>query len=146
MSPIRVDFYLLEDESLQAVAMLACQLLEKAYHNNNKVLVCCQTLEYAKYLDELAWSYKADSFIPHKLYAEKEGDPPSVQICYEDKSYICDDILLNLRTDIPLWATQARRIIEIVANNTAAKELARAHYRVYRTREYDLNTHNIALL
>ena len=94
-------------------------------------------------LDELLWTYKDDSFIPHNLQGEGPEPPPAVQIGYNAEPRGFNDILINMASTIPPFHTRFRRIMEIVLDNDAAKEISRQHYRDYRAKGFDLHTHPI---
>lgn len=142
MPSIRVDFYLLTDNGPQAPLLLACRLLEKAYLNNQRCFVYCATKKEAENLDELLWIFKDNSFIPHHLQEEAHDSP--IHIGYTGSEPSKDtSLLVNLAAEIPLFYPRFSRIIEIVANNEAAKTLSRTHYREYRTKQCELFTHNI---
>ena len=143
MPPIRVDFYLLKATNPEAPWLVACRLLEKAYLRGHQVFVSCSNQQDAEKLDELLWTFKDNSFIPHNLQGEGPEPPPPIQIGYKEEPRGFNDILLNLATDIPIFYPRFRRIIEIVANNEAAKNLSRTHYRDYRAKECELQTHEI---
>lgn len=143
MSPIRVDFYLLSSSLPQADWLIACRLLEKAYQRNHRIFVFCNHQQDAEYLDELLWTFKDDSFIPHNLQGEGPEPPPAVQIGYGAEPRGFNDILLNMSSSIPPFFARFRRIIEIVPENDAAKEISREHYRVYRSMHFDLHTHPV---
>ncbi|WP_133126764.1 DNA polymerase III subunit chi [Legionella nagasakiensis] len=145
MSPIRIDFYLLNNKQPYANWMLACRLLEKAYLRGHRVFVFCENRQDAERLDELLWTFKDDSFIPHNLQGEGPEPPPSIQIGYELTSEPrgFNDILLNMATMIPPFFARFRRIIEIVPPDDAAKEISRNHYRAYRHQQCDIHTHPI---
>lgn len=141
MSPTRVDFYLLSNPSVDAVELLACRLLEKAYLRGHRVFVFCETKTQAEALDERLWTFKDDSFIPHNLQGEGPEPPPAVQLGYGPEPRGFNDILLNLSTTIPTYATRFRRVMEIIAANEAAKAIGRNHYREYRAKQCEMHTH-----
>lgn len=143
MSPIRVDFYLLNASGQQASRLLACRLLEKAYLRGHRVFVYCNNQQETEDLDELLWTFKDNSFIPHNLQGEGPEPPPPIQIGYRDEPRGFNDILFNLATEIPPFYSRFRRIIEIVPNDDTAKELSRKHYREYRAKFCELQTHTI---
>lgn len=143
MPSIRVDFYLLANNDKQTLWLLACRLLEKAYLRGHRVFVYCNNQQEAETLDELLWTFKDNSFIPHNLQGEGPEPPPPIQIGYRDEPRSFNDILFNLATEIPSFFPRFRRVIEIVTNDEAAKELSRAHYREYRAKNCELQTHEI---
>lgn len=143
MSLTRVDFYLLASNEPQSRLLLACRLLEKAYLRGNRVFVYCQSKKDAESIDELLWTFKDDSFIPHNLQGEGPEPPPPIQIGYQSEPRGFSDILINLNDEIPLFYARFKRVIEVVVNDDAAKALSRNHYRHYRNSQCELHTHNI---
>ena len=153
MSSTRVDFYLLQDAAdneetaIQSKYALACRLIEKAYLRGHKVFVFCNNRQEAETLDELLWTFKEESFIPHNLQGEGPDKPPPIQIgsdeAVEPRGF--SDILLNLSEIIPAFSQRFQRIMEIVPNAEQAKEISRVHYREYRAKGCALQTHQLAL-
>lgn len=143
MSPIRVDFYLLASDKPDARGLVACRLLEKAYMKGHRVYVHCTDQHDAELIDELLWTFRDDSFIPHNLQGEGPEPPPPVQIGYGKEPRGFNDILLNLGQDIPPFYTKFKRVMELVSNVESEKELSRLHYKEYRAKGCDLQTHNI---
>jgi len=143
VSLIRVDFYLLNSNQPQAVWLVACRLLEKAYRRGHRVFVYCDNQRDAEHLDELLWTYKDDSFIPHNIQGEGPEPAPAVQIGYGVEPRGFNDILLNMAPSIPSYFSRFKRIIEIVAASEEAKTLSRAHFREYRASQCQMHTHNI---
>lgn len=144
MPPVNVDFYLLANDNAQARYMLACRLLEKAFVRGHQVFVYCNDRAQAEHIDELLWTFKEDSFIPHNLQGEGPQAPPPIQIGHHQEPRGFNDILLNLAEEIPPFFARFRRIIEIVSSDEAAKEQSRLHYRHYRAQGCELRTHELA--
>jgi len=143
MSPVRVDFYLLASDQIAAREFVACRLIEKAYYRGHKVFVFCNNQHEAEQIDELLWTFKDDSFIPHNLQGEGPEPPPPIQIGYDREPRGFNDILLNMANHIPPFYTRFKRVMQVVSNLEAAKELSRTHYREYRGNGCDMRTHNI---
>lgn len=134
---MKIDFYLLDKaEPFE----FACKLLEKAYNKGHKVFVYCKNLEDSEHLDELLWTYKDNSFIPHNLQGEGPMPPPAVQIGYTSEPNGFDDILLNLSPTIAPFHQKFQRILHIVTNNEEEKEISRSHYRFYKKQGFIINT------
>ncbi|MFC3909522.1 DNA polymerase III subunit chi [Legionella dresdenensis] len=143
MSQIRIDFYLLSESGSNARWLLACRLLEKAYLRGHRVFVFCNNKEQAELLDELLWTFREDSFIPHNLQGEGPEPPPPIQIGYQGEPRGFNDILLNLSDTIPDFFKRFKRVMEIVGNDDDAKAISRTHYREYKNQQCDLHTHNM---
>jgi DNA polymerase III subunit chi len=71
----RVDFYVLPDADPAQRPLLACKLAEKAYGQGLKVYIHTATEGEALHLDELLWTFRAGSFLPHAIV--KPGTDPS---------------------------------------------------------------------
>ncbi|CEG57948.1 DNA polymerase III subunit chi [Legionella fallonii] len=143
MSPIRVDFYLLASDQPDALWLVACRLLEKAYKRNHKVYVHCGSQNDAEFLDDLLWSFRDDSFIPHNLIGEGPEPPPPIQIGFGKEPRGFNDILLNLAPEIPAFHSKFKRVMELVSNQETEKEQSRIHYKEYRAKGYELHTHHL---
>jgi DNA polymerase-3 subunit chi len=143
MSLIRVDFYLLTSSQPDARCLVACRLLEKAYYKGHRVFVWCDNQHDAELLDELLWTFRDDSFIPHNLQGEGPEPPPPVHIGYDREPRGFNDILLNLASVIPPFYHKFKRIIEVVPSIEEQKAQSRAHYKEYRSQGCELHTHNI---
>jgi DNA polymerase-3 subunit chi len=139
----RVDFYLLASSEPQARWLLACRLLEKAYLRGHSVFVYCNNQEQAELIDDLLWTFKEDSFIPHNLQGEGPEPPPPVQIGFQHEPRGFHDILLNLADIIPPFYQRFRRVMSLVSNQDECKELSRIHYREYRSKQCELHTHPV---
>lgn len=144
MPPNRVDFYLLASENSEACWPLACRLVEKAYLRGHRLYIHCQNQQQAELLDELLWTFKDDSFIPHNLQGEGPEPPPPIQIGYANEPRGFEDILLNLADEVPSFYQKFQRVMELVVNNPSAKDKSREHYRLYRTQQWQIHTHQIA--
>lgn len=143
MPPIRVDFYLIANEEAQARWLLACRLLEKAYTKGHRVYVHCTNQSDAELLDELLWTFRDDSFIPHHLQGEGPEPPPPVQIGYANEPRGFNDILLNLTDEIPAFFTRFKRVMELVSNVESEREQSRVRYKQYRAQGCELSVHEI---
>ncbi len=63
---LRVDFYILDDASATGRLKLACKLAEKAYLAAQSVLIWHSQPDELKALDELLWTFRDGSFVPHE--------------------------------------------------------------------------------
>ena len=79
--------------------------------------------------------------VPGKL--PPKAPPPPIQIGYSEEPRGFKDILFNLSPTIPTFITRFKRIIEIVSADEAAKTISRDHFREYRKKGFEPQTHNI---
>lgn len=139
----RIDFYILEAAGLSARLRLACRLIEKAYKNKHRIYINMENAEEAHMLDELLWTYRDDSFLPHNLYGDGPEPAPPIQIGYQVMPIKHRDILLNLSKTIPDFYPQFTRVLEIVTNDTTIQSAGRENYKHYRNQGHDINTHKL---
>lgn len=133
---MQVDFYILESSVDKDI--FTCKIIEKAYFAKHRIFVCCASMSRAEEIDELLWTFKADSFIPHNLEGETYAPPVRIGV---SKPSNFNDVLINLTAEVPEFSQKFKRIIEIVAANT--KEQSRLNYRHYQRTNAKLNIHKI---
>jgi DNA polymerase-3 subunit chi len=137
-----VDIYLLQDDSLDR-DHYACRLIEKAYRHQHQVYVQTNSQAHAESLDELLWTFKEESFIPHNLLGEGPHKAPPVQLGTQTAPKQHRDILLHFLDDIPEACSRFSRILDVVAANEEHKAQARQRYRLYQQQQFTINTHPI---
>jgi DNA polymerase-3 subunit chi len=139
----RIDFYILDQAEEKSRLNLACRLIEKAYKNRHRIYVHTEDANKAHALDELLWTYREDSFLPHNLHGDGPEPPPPIQIGFATTPEKQRDILINLSKTVPPFYTQFARILEIVCNHPEIQADTREHYRYYRSQGHDINTHKL---
>lgn len=140
---MQIDFYLLQPNANISKELLVCRITEKAYKLGHKIFIFCQNQEDTHNLDELLWTYKPDSFLPHNIQGEGPEPPPPIQLGYTTEPRGFNDILINMAPQYPSFYKKFLRIIEIVDSDDVSKENARKLYREYKKQGFNLNTHEI---
>ena len=138
----KIDFYILADNN-PARFLLACRLIEKAYKNRHRIYIHTDNETDAHKLDEMLWTYRDDSFLPHNLYGEGPEPAPPIQIGFNATPEKHRDILINLSLQIPTFFQQFNRILELVSNEEAIQESARERFRSYRSQSIEIITHKL---
>jgi len=140
----RVDFYILESAAPDAGALVACRLAEKAYGLGHRVYIHADDGASARELDELLWTYRAGSFVPHGLYdPQAEPAPAPVLIGAEEGPEGHADVLINLAGEVPMFFSRFERVAEVISGDAEARQRGRERFRFYRERGYDLETHKL---
>ncbi len=154
----RVDFYIVAGTT--ASPLIACRLAEKAYQRGHRVHIHASDPDQARQVDELLWTFRAGSFVPHRLTGRETpaAEPVPVTIGCEagdgpgsgaepDAAIGPDigpgDVLINLDSSVPLFFSRFERVAEIVAGDEQARAEGRERYRFYRERGYHLDTHTL---
>jgi DNA polymerase-3 subunit chi len=141
----RVDFYVLDEPSSQARLKCACRIAEKAYQLENRVYIHVPDQNEARLLDDLLWTFRDRSFVPHALAQDGAARDVAVLIGSEEDAEPPDgeDLLINLGSQVPLFFSRFRRVAEIVTEDPAQRRSGRDRFRFYRDRGYDLHTHQL---
>jgi len=139
----RVDFYILPDSDPAQRPQLACKLAEKAYGQGLTVYVHTTTEAEAVHLDELLWTFRHGSFLPHALDSKVTDEPPPILIGYDHEPSSHTDVLINLTAEVPRFIARFERIAELVDQRPEQLAQSRERYRFYRERGYELNSHQL---
>jgi DNA polymerase-3 subunit chi len=139
----RVDFYILNEHTDNGRLLLACRLAEKAYNLQHKVYIHSAGEAQAQLLDDLLWTFRQNSFIPHSLYPAVPADRSPVLIGWHPDPAVEADVLLNLGENIPVFFESFARVIELVDQNEAVLSQSRQRFRLYRERGYEPALHRL---
>ncbi|MDX1432076.1 MAG: DNA polymerase III subunit chi [Gammaproteobacteria bacterium] len=144
---MQVDFYILGTADPAGRLRTACRLAEKAWQMGHRVYIHTESARAAAAIDELLWTFRQESFVPHAVQGEGPaadatpltpvligaGEPPSADL----------DVLINLTDTVPLFAERSRRVAEIVGAGEQARHAGRERYRHYRDRGCDIRRHDL---
>ncbi len=136
---LQIDFYVIQEQSPYA---FACRVIEKAYQKGHQVWVETDSVEQAKQLDDLLWTFNDISFIPHGL-ADSEKTTHQVTLNPQINRPHHNDILINFSSTVPNFYTDFQRIIEFVSNDEQWRAISRQHFQYYRDQNFEINTHKI---
>jgi DNA polymerase-3 subunit chi len=154
-----VSFYILPTESLEDRHLFACKLIEKAYRSGSFCYVLTDSAEQSRIIDDLLWTFRAGSFIPHQIYTGEPLDiardgvyaasSPEASAAIEQVILIgsvnppehWQKILFNLSSRYPEVGPQTERILEILDNSETTKAAGRDRYRRYQQSGMKVVTH-----
>jgi DNA polymerase-3 subunit chi len=139
----RVDFYVLQRADERSRQLLACRLAEKAYRLDHTVYLHTSTRADAMKLDELLWTYRDGSFVPHALADESDSTPSPITIGCDTEIGETRDVLINLCDEIPSFADRFERVAELVTADDECRRLSRKRFVEYRDKGHSIQTHNI---
>jgi len=139
-----ISFYILPTNSDQGRFQFVCKLAEKIYRTTNKVYILTDTEAQSKKLDDLLWSFRAGSFVPHQVYAEF---PPATEnrvlMGSANAPENWQQTIINLSSRCPENLEKSERILEILDRNETIKQSGRERYRGYKQSGFSINTYNI---
>ncbi|MEQ1738656.1 MAG: DNA polymerase III subunit chi [Methyloglobulus sp.] len=139
-----ISFYVLPTESTQERYLFACKLIEKAYRSGSFAYVLTDSSEQSQQIDDLLWTFRAGSFIPHQIYT---GELPTLEntvlIGPSQPPEHWQQTVINLSSECPQDFQQAKRILEILDNSEVTKVWGRNRYRQYQQAEIEITTHKM---
>jgi DNA polymerase-3 subunit chi len=140
----RVDFYVLERADERSRHTLACKLAEKAYRLKNTVYIHAKSRTDAERLNELLWTFRDGSFVPHGLSgANDDNNTAPVMIGSESEGVESRDLLINLCDEIPAFAEAFPRVAELVTADENCRLLSRKRFVEYREKGHSIQTHKL---
>ena len=139
----RVDFYVLPDCKDNGRALLACRLTDKACSLGHTVYLLTASEAQAAALDDLLWTFRQDSFIPHERYplAGEESSPVLVGAVLPTDSNA--QVLINFTDALPEGFERFERVVELVDQNPDVLARSRERFRQYRERGCAPETHKL---
>ena len=141
--PLRVDFYVLSSADSGSRLRFACRLMEKAYTLSNRTYAHVASAARARELDELLWTFRDGSFIPHEVEPTESTPPPPVLIGHAPDTDAQGDLLINLAESIPTFFERFGRVAEVIDASEESRRSGRERFAFYRDNGYEPNTHRI---
>lgn len=140
----QIDFYVLKADGEVARHQFACRLAEKAYRLENRVHIRVTDAETVQKLDELLWTFRDGSFVPHEVSDAGSAIAVSpVTIGVEALPSRQPDLLINLGDTIPDSTSTFPRVAEVVTSDEGSKAQSRERFVHYRDQGHTLNTHKL---
>ena len=136
----RIDFYFEAQDKLQ----VACRLSAKATQQKLRVLIYTADETGAQRIDRLLWTWQATGFLPHCMARSPLAGQTPVLITHDPEDTPHDEVLMNLHHDLPPAFSRFQRLVEIVGRDDEDREAARARFRYYRDRGYEIVKHDLS--
>ncbi|MBT7953379.1 MAG: DNA polymerase III subunit chi [Gammaproteobacteria bacterium] len=137
----RVDFYILSEQGNRE--RFTCDIATKIRKQNLQLYIHASSREEAGLLDDLLWTHNEISFLPHSLIDADDADANTVTIGWEGMNSKSNEVLINLSTNIPDFAGNFDRIVEIVPANEPYRQQARERYKEYRQAGFELHNNDL---
>lgn len=136
----QIDFYFHVEDKLRT----ACTLSAKAYARGLRVLAYCADHEAGQKFSRLLWTAPPISFVPHCTAGDKLAAVTPIIVDYEGTDPAHDDVLLNLRHELPSFFSRFQRLVEIVSIDEEDRRQARDRFKFYRDRGYEIRSHDLS--
>lgn len=140
----RIDFYVMAGSGEAVRQRFACRLAEKAYRLKNTVHIEVADPGAAQIMDEMLWTFRDGSFVPHDVLQPGASDAAApVTIGSHSSDQAKPDLVINLTSEIPQGKDSFARIAEIVTSDDNCKVSSRQKFSTYRKEGHSLETHKI---
>jgi DNA polymerase-3 subunit chi len=139
----RIDFYVLPDHKENGRALLACRLADKAYRLGHTVYLFTASEPQAAALDDLLWTFRQDSFVPHERYPVVSQEVSPVLIGTASPVEVNAQVLINCTEALPEGFEHYERIMELVDSKAEVLTKSRERFRQYRERGFNPETHKL---
>ncbi len=139
----QVDFYVLDDSAPRARLLFAVKFIEKLFRNKMAVHVNAADQAQLRQLDELLWTARDISFVPHEISTAPLADCPVTLNMGNFDGH--DGVLINLASEVPEWFSRFERVVEIINKQDPDVAAGRARYRFYKDRGYPLVNHTMGV-
>lgn len=142
---ITTTFYTQVAEPLR----FACQLTQKAYTQQARVLVWLADAEAEVRFDALLWSFDPVSFVPHQRWLTQTPQPAQQGVLLGSGDVLprvsTETVVLNLADVYWCDAPQRpQRILELVGQDIDSIVAARQRFRIYREAGFTLEHHDMS--
>ncbi|MGH8378257.1 MAG: DNA polymerase III subunit chi [Gammaproteobacteria bacterium] len=137
----QVDFYVLPDSTPRGRALFTCKLAEKAFGLGHRSFVHLASETEARELDDLMWTFRDRSFLPHCLTGEDTLAP--IHLGFGQKPAEDFHLLINLSAEVPRFFSRFERVAEVLDSDARIRDLGRERFRYYKDRGYPLETHKL---
>lgn len=138
----RVDFYILSGHEPHARRVTACRLIEKAFRQGHSVYLKTGSAEETRQFDDLLWTFRQGSFVPHELAGAPEAEAPVI-IGHEAPPEGLRDVLVNMGMSMPEGFEGFDRVAELVDQEEAIKRAGRERYKQYQAQGHAITTHQL---
>ncbi len=137
----RVGFYVVQSAEPGQRLQVAARLVDKAAQHGHRVFINAVDEAQARQLDELLWSYRPASFLPHGLAGTEHAQDIAIGWGQEPGDH--NDMLINLQLQIPEFFSRFNRVAEVVTQDQQSLEVLRQSWKFYRERGYQLEKHDL---
>lgn len=128
----KIYFYLINtDLTSRKRELFLCYVVEKAYSLGNNVYIFTKSDEETKQIDDLLWTFRQDSFIPHECYSTFNKDISPVLIGNILPIEVSTKVLINYTKSIPEYLDRYEVIVELVDQQQDILNGARIRFRQY---------------
>jgi len=137
----RVGFYVVQSNDYGQRLHVAARLADKAFAQGHRIYINAPDENQARELDQLLWSFRPSSFLPHGLEGQEHSESIAIGWGQEPSSH--NDLLINLDLEIPKFFSRFHRVAEVVTQDPNSLAALRKSWSFYKERGYQLEKHDL---
>jgi DNA polymerase-3 subunit chi len=128
------------ETSARRMEMRACEIAEENYAQGRKVQIIVVDQEQAERLDDLLWTFKPDSFVPHGLWAGSPDEPeqPVVITTRMEAVKDMDSLLMMGYTEVDLVSQFSHVFHLVVTDNQERLDNSRRYWTLLKDAGFSL--------
>jgi len=122
----------------------ACEIAEDNYVQGRKLQITAYDLEQAERLDDLLWTFKPDSFLPHALLIGSLDESPHPVVITTSKEAVkgMDSLLMMGYSEVDLVSQFSRAIHLVVTDNQDRLDNSRRYWTLLKDAGFSLRHQN----
>jgi DNA polymerase III subunit chi len=136
----RIDFYFNVVDKQQAIV----NLVQSALLKRRQVMLLAADEKMASEVSTSLWQNKPESFLPNvqlnHLHAAATPVVIGLQGSHLEINLVQDDMLINLTASEPSFFSRFTQLVELVSDEEQDKLAARARFKFYRDRGYEIKS------
>ena len=136
-----VGFYVVQTSDPGQRLRVAARLADKAFQRGHRVFINATDEAQATELNELLWSFRPASFLPHGLHGQEHSETIAIGWGQEPDNH--NDLLINLQLGIPSFFSRFARVAEVVTQEPDSLAALRKSWTFYKERGYQLEKHDL---
>jgi DNA polymerase-3 subunit chi len=136
-----VGFYVVQNAGEDQRLHVAARLVDKAFGRGHRIYINAVSESQARSLDDLLWSFRPASFLPHGLQGREHSERIAIGWGQDPGDH--NDLLINLQLDVPPFFSRFQRVAEVVTQDDASLTALRQSWKFYKDRGYQLEKHDL---
>ena len=136
-----VGFYVVQTSDPGQRLRVAARLADKAFQRGHRIFIHATDEAQATELNELLWSFRPASFLPHGLHGQEHSE--SIAIGWGQEPDNHNDLLINLQLEIPSFFSRFARVAEVVTQEPDSLAALRKSWTFYKERGYQLEKYDL---
>lgn len=132
----RIEFYFNVADKQQAIT----DLVQSALLKRRQVMVFAADEKMASDVSASLWQNKPESFLPNVQENHLNASVTPVVVGLQGSDLMQDDLLINLTTKEPVFFSRFTQLVELVSDDAQDKAAARARFKFYRDRGYEIKS------